>query len=84
MKKLQWTDAGSAEQVLRESQSDDVIVMRDGQPVAVVMAVGGDEAYWLEREADPAFIESLARAKKGIEEGRGISHEDLKRELGLD
>lgn len=84
MKKLQWTDAGSAEQVLREAQNDDVIVIRDGQPVAVVRALDGDEAYWLERESDPAFAESLQRARKDIDEGRGISHDDLKREFGLE
>ena len=83
MKTLQWTDPSSAEDVLRQSQQDDVIVLRNGQPVAVVMALDDDDDYWLRREMDPAFIASIARAKKDVENRRTISHEALKRELGL-
>ena len=82
MKTLQWTDARSAEEALRQSQDEDVIVVRDGQPVAVVMALDEDDAHWLGREVDPAFIASVAQARKDVQEGRAISHDDLKRELG--
>jgi hypothetical protein len=84
MKTLQWTDARSAEEALRQSQDEDVIVVRDGQPVAVVMALDEDDAYWLKREMDPAFIASIAQARKDVEEGRAISHEEMKRRLGID
>ena len=83
MQRLEWTDPSSAEKVLQQSQQDDVIVLRDGRPVAVVMALDDDDAYWLEREMDPAFIASIAQAREDVKAGRTISHEELKRKLGL-
>jgi len=39
---------------------------------------------WYARERDPAFLESLAKARRQVEQGKTVSHENLKRELGLD
>jgi hypothetical protein len=83
MKTLKWTDPSSAENVLQQAQEENVLVMRNGQPVAVVMALSDDDAQWLEREADPAFIESIAKGRLDAREGQLISHEDLKKKLGL-
>jgi len=35
-----------------------------------------DELYWIEREDDPAFIASLARARVQVAQGKTISHEE--------
>ncbi len=43
-----------------------------------------DEMYWYNRERDPAFLESIADARRQVREGRTISLTDLKRELGID
>jgi len=43
-----------------------------------------DDLAWYARERDPAFLESLARARRQVEQGKTVSHENLKRELGLD
>ena len=43
-----------------------------------------DDLIWYARERDPAFLESLAKARRQVEQGQTASHEDLKRDLGLD
>jgi len=44
----------------------------------------GDELYWAERERDPAFIASLIKAREQIAQGKTISHEELKKRLGIE
>lgn len=84
MKTLKWTDPSSAEELLRQAQREEVIVERDGHPVAVITPMNQDELDWYLRERDPAFVESISEARAAIAEGRGVSHEDLKRELGIE
>ena len=43
-----------------------------------------DELYWNERETDPVFIASLARAREQVAQGKTISHEELKKRLGIE
>jgi hypothetical protein len=43
-----------------------------------------DEIYWQARERDPSFLASLARAREQMKQGKVVTHEDLKRELGLE
>ena len=43
-----------------------------------------DDLEWYAQEHDPAFLASLAQARQQVREGRTISQEDLKKELGLD
>ena len=43
-----------------------------------------DDLAWYARRRDPAFLASLAKARGQVEEGESVSHEDLKKELGLD
>jgi hypothetical protein len=42
-----------------------------------------DDSDWYARERDPAFLNSIARAREQVRQGRTISHDDLKKELGL-
>jgi hypothetical protein len=37
-----------------------------------------------DRERDPAFLESLAKARRQVKQRKKLSHEDLKRDLDLD
>jgi hypothetical protein len=83
MKTLKWTDPSSAEDALRQAQSEEVIVIRDGHPVALVTPMNAEEYVWYLRERDPAFIESIAQARADVAAGRTKSHEELKREFGL-
>jgi len=43
-----------------------------------------DDLAWCARERDPAFLASLAEARRQVEQGNTLSHGDLKKELGLD
>ena len=83
MKTLQWTDPSSAQDLLQQGQQEDVLVVRDGKPVAVVMPLDDDDAEWLNREMDPEFIASIAQAREDFRAGKGVSLDHAKRQLGL-
>lgn len=83
MKTLQWSDAASAEELLRQAQDEEVVVIRNGRPIAVVQPLDEEELAWLMRERDPEFVASIAQARADIEAGQGVGHDALKRELGL-
>jgi hypothetical protein len=43
-----------------------------------------DEIYWYARERDPEFLASLLKAREQVKQGQTVSHEDLKRDLGIE
>jgi len=43
-----------------------------------------DELYWYKREHDPAFIASIAEAREHVAQRKTITHEELKKRLGID
>lgn len=51
---------------------------------ALVEPLDDDDLEWLAIESSPEFIESIARARQQARAGQTISHEELKRKLGLD
>jgi hypothetical protein len=76
-KETSWAD------VLREAEQDDVVLMRDGHAIALLTPFDDEDLEWYAQERDPAFLASLARARQQVTERRTTSHEDLKRELGI-
>ena len=84
MKAVVWTHDTSWDDVLLHAGEEDVIVLRDGRPVVLMTPFDDDDLAWYARERDPAFLVSLARARQQVEQGRTVSHEDLKRDLDLD
>ena len=83
MKTVTWTENASWDEVLRQAGQEDVVVMRDGHPIILMTAFDDDDLAWYTRERDPAFLESIAKARRQVEQGKTISHEDLKTDLGL-
>ena len=83
MKTIEVSKPGSSEQAIREGQSEDVLVLRDGRPVALVVPFDQEDLEWYERERNPAFIKSIAHARKQVRSGKAIGHDELKTELGL-
>ncbi len=81
MKSITVKDDASFNELLRASQDEDVLVLRDGRPVAVLIPLDEEERYWYERERDPAFIASIARAREQVKRGQTVSHDELKNEL---
>ena len=84
MKTVNWTADSSWDEVIRQAGQEDVVVMRDGLPVVLMTPFDEDDLAWYVRERDPAFLESLAEARRQVEAGDTMSHDELKKELGLD
>ena len=83
MKTVTWTDNTAWEDAMRQAEQGEVLVMRSGHAVALLMPFDDDDLDWYERERDPRFLASLAQARRQVQESRTISHEALKNELGL-
>jgi hypothetical protein len=83
VKTVTWTENASWDEVLRQAGEEDVIVLRDGHPFVLITPFDDDDLAWYARERDPAFLESLAKARQQVEQGKTVSHENLKRDLGL-
>jgi PHD/YefM family antitoxin component YafN of YafNO toxin-antitoxin module len=83
VKTVTWTENASWDEVLRQAGEEDVVVLRDGHPVVLMTPFDDDDLAWYARERDPAFLESIAKARRQVEQGKTVSHEDLKHDLGL-
>ena len=84
MKTITITDSSSAKDLVGPDQGEEVVVVRDGHAVALIVPFDDEDAEWYGRERDPAFLESLVRARRQIASGKTIDHESLKRELGIE
>ncbi|HEX4052767.1 MAG TPA: hypothetical protein VHX86_00745 [Tepidisphaeraceae bacterium] len=84
MKTITLKENFTADELLKQAGDEEVVVMRNGHPVALLAPFDDDDLSWYVRERDPAFIESIARAREQISGGDTISIEDLKRELGME
>jgi PHD/YefM family antitoxin component YafN of YafNO toxin-antitoxin module len=84
MKRVEVTADLKVDKVVKQMKGENVVLMRQGHAVALLSEVDDDELYWIERENDPAFIASIAKARKQIAQGNTISHEELKKELGIE
>ena len=84
MKTVTCNENTSCDEIARQAEQDDVILMRDGHPVALVMPFDDDDLEWYARERDSAFLASIACARQQVAAGRTTGHEQLKKELGLE
>jgi hypothetical protein len=83
MKTLNWTEKTGSAEIVQAAEHEDVVLMRDGHAVALVVPFDDDDLDWYGRERDPAFLASIARAREQVRQGRTRSHEELKKEFGL-
>ncbi len=83
MRTLNWTEHTSSAEIMQAAEGEDVVLIRDGHAVALVVPFDDDDLEWYAQERDPAFLASLARAREQVQQGKTRSHEDLKRELGI-
>jgi hypothetical protein len=84
MKQIEVPAGPEWETILHELKTEEVVLTRQGLPVALLTEFDEDEAYWQACENDPEFIASIARAREQVARGQTVSHEELKRELGID
>jgi MoxR-like ATPase len=83
VKTVSYSEQTSWAEIVREAELGDVVLIRDGHAVALVMPFDDDDLHWYARERDPAFLASLARARQQVADQNTTSHDDLKRELGI-
>ena len=82
MKTMNWNT--SSEELVQSAEHDDVVLMRDGHAVALVTSFDDDDLEWYAAERDPAFLDSIARARQQVQQGHTRTHQQLKQELGID
>lgn len=83
MKTIVVTAGTPLEDALRDETGEDVLIVRDGRAVAMVIPFDDDDVEWYARERDPAFIASIAEARREVEQGKTVSHEELIAKLGM-
>lgn len=84
MKQIELRTGLALEEVLAQAREETVVLMRGGHAVAMVSEIDDDELYWLARERDPAFLESIERGREQAKARNSIHHEELRRRIGLD
>jgi hypothetical protein len=84
VKTVTWTENASMDEVVREAGEEDVLVLRDGHSLVLITPFDDDDLAWYAREHDPAFLASLAEARRQVEQRNTVGHSDLKKELGFD
>jgi PHD/YefM family antitoxin component YafN of YafNO toxin-antitoxin module len=83
MKQIELTADLALEQVIQQAQQQDIVLTRQGHAVALISEIDDEDLYWRVREYDPEFLASLVRARAQVAQGQVVSHEDLKRQLGI-
>jgi antitoxin (DNA-binding transcriptional repressor) of toxin-antitoxin stability system len=83
MKTIELTSPAAGERAIREGRNEEVVVMENGHPVALVIPFDDDDLEWYARERDPAFIAAIARAREQARRGETLSVDEVKARLGL-
>jgi hypothetical protein len=83
MKTVTWTDSASWGDLMRQAEQEEILVLRDGHAVALLMPFDDDDLEWYTRERDPAFLASIGKARQQVAQGDTLSHGDLKKRLGI-
>ena len=84
MKTVTWTNSTSWPELMQQVEQEEVVLIRDGHAIALLMPFDDDDLTWYAREHDPAFLTSIATARQQAAQGKTLSHSDLKKELGID
>lgn len=84
MKTIALTDKTPLDDLMRQAETEEVLLTRDGHAVALLVPFDDEDVEWYAREHDPGFIESIAKARQQVTNGKTKSHGELKNELGID
>jgi len=84
MTQVEITPGLDVEKIIKQAQAGDVVLMRAGHAVALLSDFDDEDLYWYGRERDPQFLASLAKAREQVANGQTVSHEELKKQLGID
>ena len=83
MRTVNVTENTAWTEVLSAGEQEEVLLVRDGHAVALVVPFDDDDLSWYARERDPAFLASISLARAQVQQGQTLSHQELKNELGL-
>lgn len=84
MRTVAWPGEGGWEELMRQAEKEEIVLVRDGHARALIVPFHDDDVEWLARERDPVFVASIERAREEAGAGNTISHADLKKRLGID
>jgi antitoxin (DNA-binding transcriptional repressor) of toxin-antitoxin stability system len=85
MKTISLNDRLSLDDVLRDvARDEEIVILRDGHAVALLTPFDDDDVEWYARERAPAFLDSIARARQQVADGKVVGHDELKRQLGIE
>jgi len=64
---------------LQQAENDYVIITRKGAPVGILIGLEDPEDWWEELLLhNPKFLERIAQARKHLQEGKGVSIEEIR------
>ncbi len=84
MKQVELTSDLKLDTLVQQMNGEEVVLTRQGHAVALLSEFDDDELYWYQREHDPEFIASIAAAREEVAQGKTISHDELKKQLGIE
>ena len=69
---------GNLPRLLREAESEEIVITRDGKPAGVLIGFASDDDWFDYRlENDPRFLRRIEQARKSLRAGRGVRIEDV-------
>ena len=84
MKAVTWTTTTVWDDLVRQAEEEEVVLVRDGHAVALLIPFDDDDLQWYSRERAPDFLASIEKARRQVQQGNTLSHRDLKKELGIE
>lgn len=84
MKTIALTVKTPLDDLVRQAEKEDVLLTRDGHAVALLTPFDDEDVEWYAREQVPAFLGSIATAREQVTQGKTRSHDELRKELGIE
>ena len=64
---------------LQFAEKENIVIIRDGQPVGILIGLDDAEDWWEElMMRDPRFEAEITQARQSLQAGKGISIEELR------
>ena len=66
---------------LRLAENEEIVITRHGKPAGVLVGFASEDDWFdYKLENDPRFLQRIARARKSLQDGKGVKLEDLQPE----
>ncbi|MBY0522512.1 MAG: hypothetical protein K2R98_03905 [Gemmataceae bacterium] len=83
MKTVEITPELKWDEVLQQAKDEDVVLTRQGHAVAMLSDFDDEDVYWYQRERHPEFVASISKARLQVTAGETTSHQDVRKQLGI-